>query len=77
MRKRINLSFECLTTPRHVSVFRSTVTNDFVIMDEDVEVGTFRKGEGMWYYYDGILLWRFEKLSDLFTFVGERLEEQT
>lgn len=77
MSKRISLLFESLTTPKNLKVYKSTVTNDFIIMDGNEEVGTFRKGEGRWYYYDGLLLRSFEALSDLFDFVGEQVEEQT
>ena len=77
MRRNLKISFECLTTPKYIAVYKSTVTDDFVIMDDGVEIGRFRKGDGMWFYYDGMLLRRFEKLSDLFTFVGETVEEQT
>ena len=77
MSRRISNLFECLTTPKSLKVYKSTVTNDFIIMNGDEEVGTFRKGEGKWYYYDGLLLRSFEALSDLFDYVGEQVEEQT
>lgn len=77
MSLRTSNLFECLAAPqKKLKVYKSTVTNDFIIMDGNEEVGIFRKGEGRWYYYDGLLLRIFEALSDLFDFVGEQVEEQ-
>lgn len=65
------LDFKCLFSRSVITVMKSYHTRDYSLFNGDKAIGRFKKAGNIWFLYDGYVVRKFDRLSDLMVYVGE------